>query len=52
MRANEQMSFYVPEAAGHDDFLVSLALCAHAASAAPAPAADAVVRARTIGYGD
>ena len=52
MRANEQMSFYVPESAGHDDLLVSLALCAHAAAAAPMPAADAVVRARAIGYGD
>lgn len=52
MRANEQMTFYVPASAGHDDFLMSLALCAHAASEAAAPAADAVVRARPLKYGD
>ena len=52
MRANEQMTFYVPDAAGHDDFLMSLALCAHAATDAAAPAADAVVRPRALSYGD
>ncbi len=49
MRANEQMTFYVPDAEGHDDFLMSLALCAHAATAA-APAA--VVRPQPLSYGD
>lgn len=52
MRANEQMTFYVPESEGHDDFLTSLALCAHAASQAAAPPADAVIRPRIISYGD
>jgi len=52
MRANEQMTFYVPDSEGHDDFLMSLALCAHAATDAVAPAADAVVRPRPLWYGD
>ena len=52
MRANEQMNFYVPASEGHDDFLMSLALCAHAANAAAAPPADAVVRPRKLEYGD
>ena len=32
-RANRTMNFYVPEREGHDDFLVSLALLAHAGAA-------------------
>ncbi len=30
MRANQTLSFYVPERDGHDDFLMSLALCVRA----------------------
>ena len=52
MRANEQMTFYVPDSEGHDDFLMSLALCAHAATDVAAPAADVVVRPRPLDYGD
>jgi len=52
MGAHEQMRWYVPEAQGHDDFLASLALCAHAAEDAPAPAADFIVRPRPLEFGD
>ncbi len=52
LRAGEQMTFYVPDSEGHDDFLMSLALCARAAGDAPAPAADAVVRPRPLEFGD
>jgi len=34
MRAQQTMNFYVDEKDGHDDFLMSLALCAHAAQGA------------------
>jgi hypothetical protein len=38
LKANEILRWSVPEVEGHDDFVVSLALCAHAADqAAPAP---------------
>lgn len=40
MRSNQLMSFYVPEAEGHDDFLISLALCNHAAQDAASIAAQ------------
>jgi hypothetical protein len=42
----------VPVTEGHDDYLVSLALCCHAADGSAPPAADAVVRARPISYDD
>lgn len=43
MRANEQIRWYVPETVGHNDYLMSLALCCHAADlAAASPAAVAV----------
>ena len=32
VRANQQLNFYVPERKGHDDFLMSAALLAHAAA--------------------
>jgi hypothetical protein len=32
-RLNQTLNFYVDPAAGHDDYLVSLALCVHAAGA-------------------
>jgi hypothetical protein len=52
MRANQAITWFVPESDGHDDYLVSLALCCHAADLAAVPAADAVVRARPISYDD
>jgi len=52
MRANNQMRWYVAAHEGHDDFLVSLALCCEAAHAAAPPAADAVIRLRRVAYGD
>ena len=52
MRENNQMRWYVAPHEGHDDFLVSLALCCQAAQGAARPAADAVVRPRRIAYGD
>jgi hypothetical protein len=49
LRANQTLSFSVPEAEGHDDFLVSLALCLHAAaSQAMQPAAATVIEARDV----
>ncbi len=51
-RAGEQITFYVPIEEGHDDFVISLALCAHAASSMLPPAAHAVVSPRHVFYGD
>ena len=49
LRANQTLSFYVPEAEGHDDFLVSLALCLRAAgSQALLPAAATMIEAGDI----
>jgi hypothetical protein len=50
MKANNLMRWYVEESEGHDDRVVSLALCCWAADLAAAPAEDAVVRARPVGY--
>jgi hypothetical protein len=50
MRANQLMRWYVEESEGHDDRLMSLALCCWAADLAAAPAEDAVVRPRPVGY--
>jgi hypothetical protein len=50
MRANNLMRWYVAESEGHDDRLMSLALCCWAADLAAAPAEDAVVRARPVYY--
>jgi phage FluMu gp28-like protein len=46
LRGGEQMRFYVPEAEGHDDFVVSLALCARAAYGAVRPSLGALIRPR------
>jgi hypothetical protein len=48
--ANEQMRFYVPAAEGHDDYLMSLALCCHAATKAASPPESAIIRPRPIVY--
>lgn len=43
MRANQQMAFFVPEAEGHDDFVISLALSVAAAGgAAPVPFGEVI----------
>ena len=52
MRENNQMRWYVAPHEGHDDFLVSLALCCEAAQGAAPPAVDAVIRPRRVTYGD
>jgi len=52
MRENSQMRWYVAPHEGHDDVLVSLALCCAAAQGAARPAADAVIRPRRVEYGD
>lgn len=50
--ASEQMRWHVPQSAGHDDYLVSLALCCMAAGNAMPPPESAVVKARSMGdYG-
>jgi len=46
LRAGEQIGWAVPETEGHDDFVVSLALCAHAAEQLVIPAAGTLIRAR------
>lgn len=48
VRANKQLNFYVDEAEGHDDFLLSAALCVRAGSALAAPPASAVVPAPEV----
>jgi len=52
MRANEVLRFFVDPSDGHDDYLMSLALCGHAADGTALPPADAVVRARPVTYDD
>jgi hypothetical protein len=42
--AHQRMNFFVPDGAGHDDYLISAALCVRAAlAAAPAPVSRVVV---------
>ncbi|HVA23623.1 MAG TPA: hypothetical protein VMW62_04445, partial [Chloroflexota bacterium] len=48
MHQSSAMSFFVPEKDGHDDFVVSLALCVKAASAAAPEPAGAIVPARRL----
>jgi hypothetical protein len=43
---NEQLRFHVPAAEGHDDYLISLALCVHAAGLAAPPPISAVIPSR------
>jgi hypothetical protein len=43
LATNEQMRFFVPESEGHDDFLMSLALCCHAATLALPPPSSAII---------
>jgi hypothetical protein len=42
------MAFFVDESAGHDDFIVSLALCVRAAAAANPEPAGGIVLPRRI----
>jgi hypothetical protein len=46
LKGEETMKFFVPANEGHDDYLMSLALCCHAAQAAAPPAESAVIRPR------
>jgi hypothetical protein len=48
-RSGEILAWSVPESEGHDDFVVSLALCARAAEVSPPPALGGLVRARPDG---
>jgi hypothetical protein len=50
-RAGEILAWSVPESEGHDDFVVSLALCARAAESGPPPAHGGLIRARPDGEG-
>ena len=47
---NEQMRFFVPADEGHDDFLISLALCCHAATLAAHPPASSIIQPRPVPY--
>jgi hypothetical protein len=44
LRAGEQLSWSVPPTEGHDDFVISLALCCRAADTLRPPAAGALLR--------
>ncbi|HZT97267.1 MAG TPA: hypothetical protein VFB34_10585 [Chloroflexota bacterium] len=46
LRASEEINFAVPQAEGHDDFVMSLALCVRAATALTPPAAGTLLRAQ------
>jgi pimeloyl-ACP methyl ester carboxylesterase len=46
LREREQIAWSVPESEGHDDFVVSLALCAHAAERMIPPPVSGLIRAR------
>jgi hypothetical protein len=46
MRAAEQMGWGVPESEGHDDFVVSLALCCRAAEELIPPAVGVLIRSK------
>jgi hypothetical protein len=50
-RSGEILAWSVPESEGHDDFVVSLALCARAAESGPPPALGGLIRARPDGEG-
>ncbi len=50
-RSGEILAWSVPESEGHDDFAVSLALCARAAESGPPPALGGLVRAQPDGEG-
>jgi len=50
LAANEQMRFFVPANAGHDDYLMSLALCCHAATNAASPPTSAIIRPKPVPF--
>jgi hypothetical protein len=50
LKGEETMKFFVPPAEGHDDYLMSLALCCHAAQAAAPPAESAVIQPKREAY--
>ncbi len=52
VRANRTLNFYVPESEGHDDFLVSAALCVEAARGYGGPAPAAAIARRKSDWED
>jgi hypothetical protein len=52
LRTGEVIRWFVPESDGHDDFVVSLALCNHAAQLAAPPAHSAVIRGQGYDTGE
>ena len=50
LAANEQLRFHVPAAEGHDDYLMSLALCCRAAELAAPPPESAIIPPRAEAY--
>ncbi|MCL4535805.1 MAG: hypothetical protein M1370_11685 [Bacteroidetes bacterium] len=52
VRANQTLNFYVPETEGHDDFVVSAALCVEAASGYGGPGPAAALARRRAEYTD
>ena len=52
VRANQQINFFVDETEGHDDFLLSAALCARAGAQLSAAPASAIVEAPAADYAD
>lgn len=52
LAGHEQLRFSVPAAEGHDDYVISLALCCHAASAASPPPESLLILPKPISYGD
>ena len=51
LAGNEQLRFSVPSEEGHDDYLISLALCCRAASEAAPPPESLVIPPRPMSYG-
>ncbi|MHB0877701.1 MAG: hypothetical protein ACYC5O_16820 [Anaerolineae bacterium] len=47
-RANQTLDFFVPDAEGHDDFVMSLALCLRAAGSTPPAAAATMLAAGDV----
>ena len=43
LRGPEQLAFFVPAREGHDDYLMSLALCAWTAASSPPPLSETIL---------
>ena len=46
--SNQQLNFFVPDSEGHDDYLISAALCVHAAADFNPPAASNLIVAQRV----